>query len=271
MIRGSNVTTRRAGLLGISAGTFRFALETMVFALVAHAMGYLIHEYAHSVFAWALGWMKEPFGIDYGHASVNNFIFLDDVDDNVDYASIIASGHGVSAAVIALAGVFVGNAAVYFLLHALLRTNAVTSRRRLTSFVYWFSLMSAANVWGYVPIRALTTHADIAIAAKGLGISKWALFPFLIVPGLYTVYHFFCRNFPRVYATISSGDNSRLIVLIALTGFWYFSFFAGNSVIAGDYGLISQIFAILSRYLLFPLAVIWLTSRYANGPTVDDA
>jgi len=42
-------------------------------------------------------------------------------------------------------------------------------------------------------------------------------------------------------------------------------------VIAGDYGLISQIFAILSRYLLFPLAVIWLTSRYANGPTVDDA
>jgi len=215
--------------------------------------------------------MKEPFGIDYGHASVNNFIFLDDVDDNVDYVPIIASGDGVSAAIIALAGAFVGNGAVYFLLYALLRTHAVKSRRSLTSFVYWFSLMSEANVWGYVPIRALTTHADMAIAAKGFGISTWALFPFLMVPSLYIVYHFFCRNFPGVCATISSGDKSRLIMLIALTAFWYFSFFAGNSVIAGDYGLISQIFAILSRYLLFPLAVIWLTSRYANGPTVDDA
>ncbi len=243
----------------------------MIFALIAHAMGYLIHEYAHSVFAWALGWMKEPFGIYYGRASVNNFIFLDDVDDNVDYAPIIASGHGLSAAVIALAGAFVGNGAVYFLLYALLRTHAVRSRRSLTSFVYWFSLMSAANVWGYVPLRVLTTHADMAIAARGLGISTWVLFPFLMVPALYIVYHFFCRNFPGVYATISSGDNSRLIMLIALTAFWYFSFFAGNSVISGDYGLISQIFAILSRYLLFPLAVIGLTSRYANGPTVEEA
>ncbi len=243
----------------------------MIFALVAHAMGYLIHEYAHSVFAWALGWMNEPFGIDYGHASVNNFIFLDDVDDNVDYAPIIASGHGVSAAVIALAGAFVGNAAVYFLLYALLRTNAVASRRRLTSFVYWFSLMSAANVWGYVPIRALTTHADIATAAKGLGISTWALFPFLIVPGLYIVYHFFCRNFAGVYATISSGERSRLATLIAFTAFWYFSFFAGNSAVSGSYGFIAQIFAILSRYLMFPLAVIWLTSRYAHGHGVQNA
>ena len=265
------MTTTRAALRSISAVTFRFAVETMIFALVAHAMGYLIHEYAHSVFAWALGWMNEPFGIDYGHASVNNFIFLDDVDDNVDYAPIIASGHGVSAAVIALAGAFVGNAAVYFLLYALLRTNAVASRRRLTSFVYWFSLMSAANVWGYVPIRALTTHADIATAAKGLGISTWALFPFLIVPGLYIVYHFFCRNFAGVYATISSGERSRLATLIAFTAFWYFSFFAGNSAVSGSYGFIAQIFAILSRYLMFPLAVIWLTSRYAHGHGVQNA
>lgn len=242
----------------------------MVFALVAHAMGYLIHEYAHSVFAWALGWMKEPFGIDYGHASVNNVIFLDDVDDNVDYAPIIASGHGASAAIIALAGAFVGNGAVYFLLHALLRTNAVKSRRRLTSFVYWFSLMSAANVWSYVPLRTLTTHADMAIAAKGLGISTWVLFPFLVVPALYIAYHFFCRNFAVAYATISSGESGRLAMLIALTAFWYFSFFAGNSVVSGSYGIISQIFAIISRYLLFPLAVIWLTSRYADGLAAEN-
>lgn len=265
------MTTTRAAFRGISAETFKFAVETVVFALVAHAMGYLIHEYAHSVFAWALGWMKEPFGIDYGHASVNNFVFLDDVDDNVDYAPIIASGHGVSAAVIALAGAFVGNAAVYFLLYALLRTNAVKSRRGLTSFVYWFSLMSAANVWSYVPIRALTTHADMAIAAKGLGISSWALFPFLIVPALYIVYHFFCRNFAGVYAIISSGERSRLAMLIALTAFWYFSFFAGSDAISGSYGLIAQILAILSRYLMFPLAVIWSTSRYADARSIDIA
>ncbi len=156
------------------------------------------------------------------------------------------------------------------MLYALLRTNAVKSSQRLTSFVYWFSLMSAANVWSYVPIRSLTTHADMAIAAKALGVSSWVLFSFLIVPALYIVYHFFCRNFAGVYATISAGQSSRLAMLIAFTAFWYFSYFVGDSA-SGNYGFISQILSILSRYLLFPLAVIWLTSRYANGRTDESA
>jgi hypothetical protein len=69
------LATARAVSSGASAGALKFVFETVAFALVAHAMGYLAHEYAHSIFAWALGWMKEPFGIDYGHASLNNFIF----------------------------------------------------------------------------------------------------------------------------------------------------------------------------------------------------
>jgi hypothetical protein len=259
----SSLATVRAVSSGASSGALKFVFETVVFALVAHAMGYLAHEYAHSIFAWALGWMKEPFGIDYGHASLNNFIFLDDVDDNVDYAPIMAAGHGVSAAIIALAGAFVGNAAVYFLLYALLRTNVVKSRRRLASFFYWLSLMSAANVWSYVPVRALTTHADIAIAANGFGVSVWLLFPFLIVPSLYIVHHFFCRNFAGVYAIISSGRSSHLSLLIAFTAFWFFYYFVGDSA-SGSYGLIAQVMSLTSRYLLFPLAVVWLTNRYAK-------
>jgi len=47
--------TRRALSLGMSPSTFKFVVQTMFFALIAHALGYLIHEYAHSVFAWALG------------------------------------------------------------------------------------------------------------------------------------------------------------------------------------------------------------------------
>ncbi|MBB5714880.1 hypothetical protein FHS94_001716 [Sphingomonas aerophila] len=44
---------------------------------------------------------------------------------------------------------------------------------RLDDSSFWLMMMCAGNVWKYVPIRAITTHADIAIAASGLGLSVW--------------------------------------------------------------------------------------------------
>jgi hypothetical protein len=244
--------------------SIRFAVVTFVLVIVAHALAYLLHEYAHSVVAWSLGWMTKPFGIDYGPLTLGNVLFLDDVSDNVDYAPIQAAGHGAQAAIIALAGPFLGNGALYFVAYGVASTTFIQSRRWCTAFVYWFALMSSANVWGYVPLRALTTHADIAIAAKGLGISTWVLFPILIGPALYIVYHFFHKMFPKVFTTITAQSGTDLAMLIAFTGFWYFSFFAGDGI-SGSYGPIPQGLSILSRYLLFPLAVIFLTSKHRRA------
>lgn len=241
----------------------RFALATFVFTVIAHAVAYLTHEYSHSLMAWLLGWMKEPFGIDYGPATVANVIFLGDVSDNVDYAPIFAAGHGVSATLIALAGPFVGNGVLYFILYGLASTDFVRTRRLLLSFLYWLSLMCAANVWGYVPIRAITTHADIALAAQGLGISTWALFPVVMIPSGYITYHFFCKTFPKFYRTITADSEGNLALFIAFSAFWFFSFFGADGI-SGSYGLISQILSIGSRYLLFPLCVVYLSLKYAE-------
>lgn len=240
---------------------------TFVFALVAHAAAYLTHEYSHSLTAWSLGWMKEPFGIDYGPATVSNFIFLGDVSDNVNYGPIFASGHGGSAALIALAGPFLGNGLLYFILYGLASTRAIKSSTLLLSFSYWLSLMCAANVWGYVPIRAITTHADIAIAAQGLGVSIWTLFPFVMIVSGYITYHFFCKTFAMANKFVVADIEGNRAFVIAFTSFWYFSFFGADGI-SGSYGLISQILSIASRYLLFPLCVVYLSLKYGDSAVI---
>lgn len=240
-----------------------FALATLFLVLVAHAIAYMTHEYSHSFMAWALGWMDDPLALDYGHLTVYNAIFLGAVDDNVHYDPIFASGHGIEAATIALAGVVIGNGALYALCCRLATTRLVAGNRMALSLVYWLSLMCAGNVWSYVPIRAITTHADIALAAKGLGISTWALFPFLIVPSLYILYHFFCKMFEVCHRTVSAASANKLVLVIATTSFWFFCFFAGNDA-SGSYGLISQLLSIASKYVLFPLSAVFLAARYCR-------
>jgi hypothetical protein len=239
----------------------RFAIATCILLVVAHAIAYMTHEYSHSFTAWMLGWMANPLALDYGKHSLENFLFLGDVGDNVKYDPIFASGHGLSAAIIALAGTYIGNALLYYLLYLLAKSRAVSSNRLMLSFVYWLSLMCAGNVWGYVPMRALTTHADIAIAARGLHLPPWGLFPLLIFPSLYVVYHFFTRMLPICYPVIAAGSTNILVLLTALTSYWFFSFFSSDGF-DGSYGLISQLLSIACRIFLFPLCVVYLSSVY---------
>jgi hypothetical protein len=242
-----------------------FGVATCVLIVIAHAIAYMTHEYSHSFMAWVLGWMPKPLALDYGRPTLYNILFLGDVGDNVQYDPIFASGHGRSAAIIALSGTVIGNGVLYFLLYFLTKAKAVASSRALLSIVYWIGVMCAGNVWGYVPIRAITSHADIAIAARGFGVSTWVQFPFLIVPALYVVHHFFCRMVPRCLATLSGGSNADRTLIVALTAYWFFAFFGGDGT-DGSYGLVSQLLAITSKYFLFPLAVMWLTIRETRAP-----
>jgi len=205
--------------------------------------------------------MDKPFGIDYGHLTLGNVLFLGDVDDNVHYAPIFASGHGLDAAAIALAGLFVGNGLLYFVVYALIKRTAVGTSRLAIAFAYGLCLMCAGNMWSYVPLRAITTHADIALAAEGLHMSVWALFPFVAVVSLYIVQHFFRRTFPLCQQKIAAGSGNNFIVLAGMTAFWFFSFF-GDGGIGGHYGLISQLLSIASVYLLVPFCMLYLMSGY---------
>ncbi|MDG2534183.1 hypothetical protein P6144_11025 [Sphingomonas sp. HITSZ_GF] len=240
-------------------GDMAFALVTAVLLLVTHAVAYLIHEYAHSFTAWALGYMANPLALEYGGLTPGNLVFLIEVGDNVAYDPILKGGDGLAVAAIALAGPLIGNGLLYILLHALAPRLAARGPVA-ASFLFWMLLMCAANMWSYVPIRAITTHADIAIAAEGLGIGVLPLFPILLVPSLALVGHFFLKACPRFIPAIAEGASARTALMVALTGAWFFLLFGGIGF-SGSYGPVSQAFSILSEALLMPLSVVWLWQR----------
>ncbi len=238
----------------------RFSLALSLTVILAHAAAYLLHEYAHSLSAWALGWMAGPFDIDYGPRTLYNMIFLGGVSDNVDYQRIFAAGHGFEAAFIALAGAFIGNGVVYALCYAIMRSSRITWPAAAMA-IYGLALMSAGNVWSYVPIRTITDHADMAIAAQGIGLPPLLLCPFLLVPALFIVYHFHRKMLPLALSKVAGGSRANMAVLIVVTAYWYFSFF-GDDGTGGRYGLVSQLLSIASVYFLFPLSAMYFLVRY---------
>lgn len=80
---------------------------------LAHAIGYLAHEYAHSFIAWFCHAKADPLALDYGGLNLENLLFLNDIDENVDYAPLFAEGRNHVAALIAVSGVLIGNGLSY--------------------------------------------------------------------------------------------------------------------------------------------------------------
>jgi hypothetical protein len=239
-----------------------FCGATCSLVVLAHAVAYMTHEYSHSMAAYLLGWMAHPLALDYGHPTVYNLLFLGDVGDNVQYEPIFTAGHGLQAAIIALAGVVIGNGVLYGFLYALAGAQRVRTSPVGVTIVYWLALMCAGNVWGYVPIRAITTHADIALAARGLGLSAGMTFLLLIVPALFVAWHFFNRMMPRCMAALDAASLGRRALVIALTAYWFFAFYGADGT-DGSYGVISQAMSIVSKYVLFPSMVLFLTHRFS--------
>jgi hypothetical protein len=236
-----------------------FALKTVLIILVVHAIAYLTHEFSHSAMAWALGYMENPFALDYGALTPGNLVMLFEVDDNVQYEPILHSGHGIAVTIIALSGAFIGNGLFYVLLYKLTK-RLQTRNPLLLSIVFWSLVMCAGNIWSYVPIRAITTHADIALAAQGLHLSVFALFPFLLVLSLGLVVHFFARVCPMFISAIAPGGTARTAMMVATTAAWFFFFYGGVGLF-GNYGPVSQSFSLVSAIVFMPVASAWLWQR----------
>lgn len=259
---------RRMAVRSLDAAALRFGLFSCFAVLVAHALVYLAHEYSHSITAWVLGWKSGAFAIDFGKPTVDNFIMLGDVGDGVDYDPIFAAGCGGQAAVIALAGLIGGNLLPYFVIVGLMSTAAVRRRQFVSAGLYWIALMCVGNVWSYVPLRALTTHADIALAARGVGLSARAFFPIVMLPALAIFIHFFAVFYRRSAAQITRGSAADTVCLALLSAYWFFTYF-GSAGGDGAYGPVAQGLSIASKYLVFPLAGMWLYTTAISAADID--
>jgi len=247
----------------------RFWSLVLVQLWLAHAIGYLIHEYAHSSTAWLFHYKANPLAINYGDFSLGNILLQSGMDEDVDYRPIFADGRDPLASLIALAGVLVGNGISYF---AGRYFYAKTKQKNLyawSMFFFWICVMSVGNFLCYVPIRTFTTHADMATTARGLGCSPWVIAVVLGVPFAFALWHFFAKILPdaRRFLLPDAFLGQRAFVL--LTTFFIFDYY-GNAGLHG-YGSVSHWLSRISAFILFPMVsvICWpRSSREDRTPQV---
>lgn len=245
-------------------GDIRFALQTAALLLLTHALAFMVHEYSHAFMAWFLGWKANPLALHYGHLNLSNVLLQQEIDENVNYAPIYASGHGLQATLIALAGPGFGNGVLYIVCAWVLRRQIARMTPVTLLFVFWLALMGCSNLWSYAPIRTITTHADMAFMARGLGISGWTLFPFVVLPACWAGWDFFRHILPLVRTRICAGDLLCQAFITGIACFIFFGFF-GSPAIGGDYGNVSAVFSILSLFVCFPVALMLTLSPLRAG------
>ncbi|HEY1766039.1 MAG TPA: hypothetical protein VGG26_00195 [Terracidiphilus sp.] len=224
----------------------------------------MVHEYAHSFTAWLLHCKANPLALDYGHVNLDNFLFQADVDENVDYAPIFAAGHGFQAALIAVAGMLIGNGLSYLLSRSLYSRAKERKSRGWAMFFFWICVMSVGNFLSYVPMRTFTTHADMATTARGLGVSAWVIALVLGIPFTVAIWHFLARILPDAEVFLFRDELMLQGVLILLTTYFIFVFFGGSGI--RNYGSASHWLSAFSEYVLFPVATI-VCLQAASGNT----
>jgi hypothetical protein len=243
---------------------------------LAHALGYLVHEHAHSFTAWALGYKANPLALNYGHLTPQNVAFLLGIDENVDYDPIFAAGKGYLASLIAVAGVLFGNGVLYFAARGLYSFAKQRRRQVLGLFAFLLCLMNVGNFLCYVPVRTFTTHADMATLEKGLHASPWWVAAVLGIPFAIAIWHFFSTLFREACSFLLPAERIQHVALLALSSFTVFVFPFGAAGLHG-YGEASRWISIFSSCALFPAVVIFCwphqteygTSRQLQQRTED--
>jgi len=232
---------------------------------LAHAIGFMVHEYAHSFTAWLLHAKANPLALNYGRLNLDNVLFQKDIDENVNYAPIFAAGHGPIASLIAVAGVLIGNG-ISYVASRLLYTNAKRKQMRAWAmFFFWLCVMSVGNFLSYVPTRTFATHADMATTAQGMDVSAWVIALALGIPFGVAIWHFFARILPDARVFLFGDEPVLQGVLILLTTYSVFVFFGGTGI--RNYGSVSHWLSTFSEYVLFPWVTVLCLQRAPEDHT----
>ncbi|MFE0577358.1 hypothetical protein [Streptomyces sp. NPDC058874] len=151
-------------------------LTPLIFVLT-HYLAVLPHEFSHSVTAWTLGIKNEPGNIDWGGSSLWNITLLAHIDENVDYSAALAAGKNTQVAVVAFAGLGIGNLLPYLLVRFGLVKRTWLARRPVVLYVlFWYFFSSLANLYDYVPMRNFAPDGDVTHFVLASGMSRWWIF-----------------------------------------------------------------------------------------------
>jgi hypothetical protein len=240
-----------------------FCLLTLVLLLIIHALVFFPHEYAHSFTAWLLGWKANPLALNYGHLNAGNILAQFDIDENVDYTPIFATGHNIEAGIIAAAGMVIGNV---FITYPISLWGYYAAKRRQSHcwglFFYWMCVASVGNFIDYVPVRTFSSHGDMHTLAIAFNCSPWWIIVVLGIPFAVALIYFYARFAPQAMQWLFPQSAARRAVTMVLTAFVLFGFY-GLAGLSG-YGAISHQISKISLIVLLPVMAIagwWLTHK----------
>lgn len=221
----------------------------------AHALAFFAHEYSHSFTAWLLGWKSNPLALNYAPPTLKVLLLQRGISENVDYDPIFANGHGAQAAIIAAAGMVVGNGIITYTLSrwACARASQLGSRA-WAIFAYWLCVASVGNFIDYVPVRTFTSEGDMGTVQRGLNWSPWAVLLVLGIPTLLALLHFLLRIGPSTLRWLFPSSSARRIAVATLTSLALFWFYGGAGLSEG--GPISHTMSLASIFAVFPLATV---------------
>lgn len=231
-----------------------FVVATLVLVWFTHAIAFFAHEYSHSFVAWSMGWKANPWIIDFGHPDLLNFLQMIEIDEKVDYATIFAANDGFAVAVIAAAGVVLGNGVLFIISSALFAASVRSGRRWPSLLLYWLCVVCVGNFLSYVPMRTFANIYDMGHIQQGLHVSPWAVVAVLGIPFAIGAWYLFARVVPNCVTNVLRGRFERGFVVV-LTAFVVFVFYA----LAGlepKFDTLCKVLAIGSMVVLFPVFAV---------------
>jgi hypothetical protein len=240
-----------------------FAMICAAQIWVAHGIAFFVHEYAHSFLATILGFKPNPWLLHFGTPTSANVAIMSQVNENVNYASIYAQGHGYLAALIGFAGFGIGNVVLYFFCLWVLLTSKLPLKPLWRLFFFWLCLMSVGNFYDYVPIRTLPPAGDIAYIVRGLGCSPWIILVVLGVPTAVAIWHLFWRLFPAVMDRSFQNKPYRQAVLRIVSICLIFMFYGGVGLLSDS--LVSKCMALASIFFAFCAIVYFARTRSSRN------
>lgn len=202
---------------------FKLILITPVFILLSHYLAVFPHEYAHSFFAWFLGYKNNPLALSYGGTSWANLLLLSNIDENVSYQII----HGYHMALIAFAGPGIANGLLFIVSYFLLKNDKIKQKPYLFYFLFWFNLMNLGNFYDYVPIRTFSFHDDIANIVMGLNISPWWIFIIVGYLVMFLIWQFYTETLISTYVNLKINTTLSQASLMIICTCILFGFFGG--------------------------------------------
>lgn len=208
--------------------SFKLILITPIYLLLSHHIIVFIHEYAHTFTAWMLGYINNPFDLNYGGTSLSNLLLLSNIDQNVNYNVIYSLGHSGYVALIAFAGPGI-TMLFFFLSKWLIQHNETKTHPFRLYFLLFFNLWCLGGTYSYVPIRTFTLSGvmvDVLDIEQALSISPWLIYFFIGYLVAYMLWQFFTINLISIYVNVgisSTISRASLMILCVLILFGYCS------------------------------------------------